>query len=43
LVSRQKLHAVGLDQQVDDEGGTSLSLAVQAVTAMRKERIGRQR
>jgi hypothetical protein len=40
LVSRQQLHAVGLDQQVDDEGGTSLSLAVPAV---RKERIGRQR
>ncbi len=43
LVSRQQLHAVGLDQQVDDEGGTSLSLAVQAVTAVRKERFGRQR
>ena len=28
LVSRQQLHAVGLDQQVDDEGVTSLSRAV---------------
>jgi hypothetical protein len=43
LVSRQQLHAVDLDQQVDGEGVTSLSLAVQAVTAVRKERIGRQR
>ena len=41
LVSRQQLHAVGLDQQVNDEGVTSLSLAVQAVTAVCKERIGR--
>ena len=40
--ARQELDAVGLDQQVDDEGASGLALAVQAVTAMREERIGRK-
>src|SRR5205807_76127 len=39
---REQLHTVGLDQQVDDECASGLSLAVQAVTAMREERIGRK-
>src|SRR5438874_2204899 len=38
--AREQLDAVGLDQQVDDEGASGLPLAVQAVTAMREERIG---
>jgi hypothetical protein len=38
--AREQLHTVGLDQQVDDESASGLSLAVQAVTAMREERIG---
>jgi hypothetical protein len=41
-VARQQLHAVGLDQQVDDEGASGLPLAVQAMTAMDEERIGRK-
>ena len=38
--SRKHLHAVGLDQQVDDEGAAGLPLAAQTVTAMREERVG---
>ena len=38
----EQLHTVALDQQVDDERASGLSLAVQAVTAMREERIGRE-
>ena len=41
-VAGEQLHAVGLDQQVDDEGASGLPLAVQAMTAVREERIGRQ-
>src|SRR5207244_3693681 len=40
--AREQLHTVGLDQQVDDERASGLSLAVQAVTAVREERIGRK-
>ena len=40
--AREQLHAVGLDQQVDHEGASGLPLAVQAMTAMREKRIGRQ-
>jgi hypothetical protein len=40
--SREQLHTVGLDQQVDDESASGLPLAVAAVTAMREERIGRK-
>jgi hypothetical protein len=35
-----QVDAAGLDQQVDDESASGLALAVQAVTAMREERIG---
>jgi hypothetical protein len=41
-VAREQFHAVGLDQQVDHESASGLPLAVQAVTAMREERIGRK-
>jgi hypothetical protein len=41
-VAREQLHTVGLDQQVDDERVSGLSLVVQTVTAMREERIGRK-
>jgi hypothetical protein len=41
-VAREQLHTVGLDQQVDNECASGLPLAVQAVTAMREERIGRK-
>jgi hypothetical protein len=40
--AREQLHTVGLDQQIDDEGTSGLTLAVQAMTAMREERIGRK-
>ena len=33
------LHAVGLDQQVDHEGAAGLPLTVQAVTAVREQRL----
>jgi hypothetical protein len=36
----EELHSVGLDQQVDDECAPGLSLTVQAMTAMREERVG---
>jgi hypothetical protein len=42
LRAREQLHTVGLDQQVDDERVSGLSLVVQTVTAMREERIGRK-
>jgi hypothetical protein len=38
----EQLYAVGLDQQVDDESASGLPLAIQAVTAVREERIGRK-
>src|SRR5207249_1682698 len=41
-IVREQLHSVGLDQQVDHEGASGLPLAVQAMTAMREEWIGRQ-
>jgi hypothetical protein len=41
-VAREELNTVGLDQQVDDERASGLPLAVQAVTAMREERVGRK-
>src|SRR6266508_1643815 len=41
-VAREQLHTVGFDQQVDDESATGLPLAVQAVTAMCEEQIGRK-
>jgi trans-2,3-dihydro-3-hydroxyanthranilate isomerase len=41
-IAREQLHAVGLDQQVDDESASGLPLAVQAVTAMCEKRIGRK-
>src|SRR5215203_2493708 len=40
--AREQLHAVGFDQQVDDEGASGLALTVHAMTAMREERIGRK-
>jgi hypothetical protein len=40
--AREQLDTVSLDQQVDDEGASGLPLAVQAMTAMREERIGRK-
>jgi hypothetical protein len=40
--ARDQLYTVGLDQQVDDESASGLPLAVQAMTAMREERIGRK-
>ena len=39
-VTREQLDSVGLDQQVDHESASGLPLAVQAVAAMREERIG---
>ena len=39
---REDLHAVGLDEQVDDEGAPGLPLAVQAVAAVDEHRLGRQ-
>ena len=41
-VAGEQLHAVGLDQQVDDECAPGLPLTVQAMTAMREERLGRE-
>ena len=41
-VVREQLHAIGLDQQVDDEGASGLPLAVEAVAAMDEQRIGRE-
>jgi hypothetical protein len=38
--AREELRAVGLDQDVDDERASSMRLAVEAVTAVREERIG---
>src|SRR5437660_3404613 len=38
-LAREELDPVGLDQQVDDERTSGLPLAVQAVTAMCKERL----
>jgi hypothetical protein len=38
----EQLHAIGLDQEVDHKGASGLPLAVQAMTAMREERIGRK-
>src|SRR5207237_7741486 len=38
----EKLHAFGLDEQVDDERATCLPLAVQAVAAVHEETLGRQ-
>jgi hypothetical protein len=38
----EQLHTVGLDQQVDNEGASGLPLAIQAVTAMNEERLGRK-
>ena len=38
----EQFYTVGLDQQVDDESASGLPLAVQAVTAVREERIGRK-
>jgi hypothetical protein len=32
--SRDDMHTVGLDQQIDDEGAAGLALTVQAVAAM---------
>src|SRR5215208_6687748 len=40
--AREQLHALGFDQQVDDEGASGLALTVQAMTAMREERIRRK-
>jgi hypothetical protein len=40
--AREQLHTVGLDQEIDDEGTSRLTLAVQAMAAMREERIGRK-
>src|SRR6266498_3357678 len=40
--STRSVSTVGFDQQVDDESATGLPLAVQAVTAMCEERIGRK-
>jgi hypothetical protein len=41
-LAREQFHTVGLDQQVDDESASGLPLAVQAVTAIREERIGQE-
>ena len=38
----QQLDAVGFDQRVDDERAAGLPLAVEAVTAVREERVRRQ-
>jgi len=38
-LARQQLDAIGLDQQVDHEGAARLPLAVQAVAAMREQRL----
>ena len=41
-LSGEELDSVGLDQDVDDESAPGLPLTVQAVTAVDKERIGRE-
>src|SRR5207248_103027 len=41
-LAREQLDAVGLDQQVDDERAAGLPLAIQAVAAVREERLGRK-
>src|SRR6059036_3413303 len=39
-IARKQVDPLGLDQQVDDEGASRLSLTVEAVTAMREEGVG---
>ena len=41
-VTREQLHSIGLDQQVDHEGTARLPLAVKAVAAVDEERVGRE-
>ena len=41
-LSREQLDAIAFDQQVDDERTAGLPLAVQAMTAVDEERLGRQ-
>jgi hypothetical protein len=41
-LSSEQLDTVALDQQVDDERAAGLPLAIQAMTAVDEERLGRQ-
>ena len=41
-LAREELHAVGLDQHVDDERASGLPLTVQAMTAVNEEWVGRK-